>query len=116
MTTRKCDIPFCENSERETSMFDHTNITCWTCKKFNCSKCSAQIWKGEWNGEEFYKPKYVLKGLLHQVFKCPHCRASFDRMLPVDEQGNEIKYERRLRTSSNELDDELELSSGGNKE
>ena len=78
---KTCEVPFCENVEKETAMFDNTNVTCWTCKKFTCSKCVEQIWKGEWCGEEFYKPTFIAEGLLHQVFKCPHCRASFDRMI-----------------------------------
>jgi hypothetical protein len=98
MTTKTCEVPFCDNNEKPTIMFDNTNVTCWTCKKFTCSKCVEQIWKGEWNGEEFYKPKFIIPGLLHQIFKCPHCRASFDRMIPVDENGNTIQYEKRLRS------------------
>jgi hypothetical protein len=110
MTEINCGVPYCDTVEKPTRMFDDTNITCWTCKKFTCSKCVAQIWKGSWGGDEFYKPKFVLPGLLHQVFKCPHCRASFDRMLPVDKNGEIIKYERRLRTT-----DELELPTAGDK-
>jgi len=80
MTCIPCDIPHCEEQEKPTNSFDHTNISCWGCKKFHCSKCTEQIWSGTWNGETFYKPKVVLPGLTHQVFRCAFCRSSFDRM------------------------------------
>ncbi len=77
---KTCDVPFCEKQENPTTSFDHTNITCWTCKKFTCSSCTEQIWKGEWNEEIFFKPTFVLPGLKHEVWKCPFCNSTFDRM------------------------------------
>ncbi len=75
-----CDVPYCEVVETPTSGFDNTNITCWTCEHFTCSKCCDKIWKGEWNGEQFYKPKCIIPGMKHEVWMCPFCRATFDRM------------------------------------
>jgi hypothetical protein len=79
-TCRPCDIPHCEEKEIPTMMFDDTNITCITCKKFHCSKCTEEIWSGTWNGETFYKPKILIAGMTHQVWRCAFCRASFDRI------------------------------------
>ena len=79
-----CEVPHCENKENATCMFDNTNITCIKCNHFTCSKCCEQIWKGEWNGEQFYKPKFVFNDLKHEVWQCPFCRASFDRILPAN--------------------------------
>jgi hypothetical protein len=79
MSKINCDVPHCCNVEKPTCYYDDTNITCMECGKFTCSKCCEEIWTGEWNNQIFYKPKYVLPNLLHQVFKCPFCRASFDR-------------------------------------
>ena len=39
-------------------------------------------WKGTWTQEDFYKPKFELPGLKHELWKCPFCRASFDRFRP----------------------------------
>ena len=81
-TEQKCDVPMCETVEKPTVMFDNHNITCLKCRKFTCTRCTAQIWKGEWNGEQFYKPKITIPGMgEHQVFMCPFCRATFDRFL-----------------------------------
>jgi len=76
---RNCDVPYCENKNIPTIMFDDTNIVCIKCKKFTCDECTTKIWKGEWTQANFHKPKYVLPGLLHEIWTCPHCRASFDR-------------------------------------
>ena len=78
---RPCDIPHCEEQDTPTIMFDDTNITCMRCNKFHCRKCTEQIWTGTWNGETFYKPKIIIEGMTHQVFRCAFCRASFDRIL-----------------------------------
>ena len=78
---RICDVPHCGNSCVATPMFDDTNITCMKCKKFHCTECTKSIWKGEWDGETFYKPKFILPGLRHEVFRCAFCRATFDRMV-----------------------------------
>jgi len=78
--TKKCDVPYCDKTCEATPMFDNTNITCLKCKKFHCNECSAQIWKGEWNGNVFYKPNMNFLGLTHEVFQCAFCRATFDRM------------------------------------
>ena len=75
-----CDVPYCDTNEKPTIPFDNHNITCMSCGKFSCSKCCDQIWKGEWNNETFYKPKFIAPHLKHEVFMCPFCRATFDRM------------------------------------
>ena len=75
-----CDIPFCDEFVSNYYIFDQKSIKCMKCEKCMCEKCCNQIWKGEWNGEQFYKPKYILPGLKHEMFRCPFCRASFDRM------------------------------------
>ena len=80
---KTCDVPYCDINEMTTAPFDNTNVECWQCDKFTCKKCCDQIWNGEWNGEIFYKPKINCIGLIHQVWKCPHCRSSFDRMKNV---------------------------------
>ena len=80
---RTCDVPFCEKVSRPTPMFQNDNITCMRCKNFHCDDCSKQIWSGEWQGEVFYKPKMLIPGLKHEVFRCAFCRASFDRMEQV---------------------------------
>ncbi len=79
-TTKTCEVPYCEKTCEATGMFDNTNITCMKCNKFHCNDCSDQIWKGEWNGNTFYKPKINFLGLRHEVFQCAFCRASFDRL------------------------------------
>lgn len=80
---RCCDVPYCNNVQEPPLSFDNTNgVICWTCKKMACKECTDRIWSGEWNGKIFYKPKLIIKGLIHQVWKCPHCRASFDRFIP----------------------------------
>jgi len=76
----KCEVPYCETIEKETSEFEHTNIRCLTCNKFTCSVCTNKIWRGEWPDSTFYKPKIIIPGVIHQVFSCPFCRASFDRL------------------------------------
>lgn len=77
-----CDVPYCDCDEYITPRFgSNVNIECMKCSKFTCSECCDRIWKGEWDGEEFYKPKILQPGLTHQVWKCPFCRASFDRLL-----------------------------------
>ena len=78
--TKLCDVPYCDKTCEATIMFDNTNITCMKCNKFHCNDCSAQIWKGEWNGNVFYKPNLNFLGLTHEVFQCAFCRATFDRM------------------------------------
>ena len=70
-----------------TEVFDNTNITCMGCSKFHCTQCTDQMWTGVWNGEVFYKPKLVVPGLQHEVFRCAFCRASFDRIREVDGDG-----------------------------
>ena len=80
---RQCDVPHCENVCVPTETFDNTNITCMACSKFHCSRCTEQIWTGEWNGEVFYKPNLVVPGHRHEVFRCAFCRASFDRITEV---------------------------------
>lgn len=77
--TYTCDVPYCE-SEAEAICPRNNNVRCWTCKKFCCKNCSSHIYKGTWNGEEFYKPKIIIPGMVHQIWKCPHCRSSFDRI------------------------------------
>ena len=84
---KECDIPFCENFVSNYYAFDTKSIKCITCEKSMCEECCDKIWKGEWNGEQFYKPKYVLPGLKHEVFMCPFCRSAFDRMIPCEEEG-----------------------------
>ncbi len=77
-----CDVPYCENTEHVTPKFGcNVNIKCMNCEKFTCHECCDRIWKGEWDGEEFYKPKMTIYGRLHQIWKCPFCRASFDRII-----------------------------------
>lgn len=80
-----CSIPHCENLTSNRGGFDHNSVKCWTCKHTYCECCTKQIWTGTWNGETFYKPKFVLQGLRHEVFKCPMCRASFDRLMVEEE-------------------------------
>jgi hypothetical protein len=81
---KECDLPFCENFVSNYYNFDQKSICCWECKKTFCEGCCSKIWKGEWNDETFAKPKLVLPGLTHQVFTCPFCRSSFDRMEMTD--------------------------------
>lgn len=78
--TQKCDVPMCEEVETVTRKFDDTNITCFSCGKFICSKCTEQIWTGNWKGEQFYKPTFILPGAVHQIWRCPFCRSTFDRI------------------------------------
>ena len=80
-----CDIPFCEEYVSNYYCFDQKSIKCMSCGKGMCEDCCSKIWKGEWNGEQFYKPKIIIQGLKHEVFMCPFCRASFDRIVQVDE-------------------------------
>ena len=76
-----CDVPYCNNRQLPPTPFDNENgVNCFTCKKMTCKECSDQIWTGEWNGEIFHKPKMNNVGLIHQIWKCPHCRSSFDRI------------------------------------
>ena len=76
-----CCVAYCDVSEMETAPFDTTSITCFRCKKFTCKSCSENIWKGHWINEEFQKPKIdQMLGLVHEIWKCPCCRASFDRI------------------------------------
>ena len=77
-----CDVPYCVRKETPTRMFDDTNITCMKCDHFICSCCVEKNWKGTWTQEDFYKPKYELPGLKHELWKCPFCRATFDRFRP----------------------------------
>jgi hypothetical protein len=79
---KRCDIPHCEMECVPTRLFYDTtcNITCIRCKHFMCNGCTTRIWKGEWNGEQFYKHKSILPNMEHGVFMCPFCRSSFDRM------------------------------------
>jgi hypothetical protein len=78
---KKCEVPYCETIEKPCIMFDDRNITCRKCNHFTCSSCTSRIWKGEWSDETFYKPKIIVRGMTHQVFTCPFCRASFDRVI-----------------------------------
>jgi len=76
-----CEVPYCNNRQVPPIPFDDANgVNCWTCKKMTCKECSNKIWSGEWDGETFYKPKMNFLGWTHQVWKCPHCRKSFDRI------------------------------------
>ena len=77
-----CDVPYCVRKETPTMMFDDTNITCMKCDHFICSCCVEKNWKGTWTQEDFYKPKYELPGLKHELWNCPFCRATFDRFRP----------------------------------
>ena len=80
-----CEVFGCENDEYITPAFgSNVNVKCMTCDHFTCSSCCDQIWTGEWNQETFYKPKLTIMGL-HQVWKCPFCRASFDRIVRYEE-------------------------------
>ena len=79
----RCDIFGCESTFMETQCFENSQITCLECGKKMCPSCTAQIWSGEWSGTQFYKPKFVLPGMLHEVFCCPFCRATFDQVRPV---------------------------------
>lgn len=81
----ECDIPFCENYTTNYYAFDQKSIKCMICKKTFCEECCDKIWKGEWNDDTFAKPKLVCPFLKHEVFTCPFCRASFDRMLPCED-------------------------------
>lgn len=81
----ECDIPFCENFTTNYYSFDQKSIKCMICKKTFCEECCDKIWKGEWNDDTFAKPKLVCPFLKHEVFTCPFCRASFDRMLPCED-------------------------------
>ena len=84
-TEKECNIPHCEVKENATVMFDDTNTTCLKCNNFICSQCTKQIWTGEWNGEMFFKPKFLLPGLKHEMFMCPFCRSSFDRFIRTED-------------------------------
>ena len=78
----ECCVPFCQTTEMETAPFDTTSIKCFRCKNFTCKSCTDQIWKGHWIGEEHTKPNIdYLLGMTHQIWKCPHCRSSFDRFI-----------------------------------
>ena len=50
------------------------SITCFTCKHFTCMDCCEGIWKKEENEtlERF--------GMSREWFKCPMCRAEFNRL------------------------------------
>jgi len=77
-----CDVPYCNGCEHITPPFgSNVNVKCMTCNKFTCSDCCDQIWKGEWNGEVFYKPKITGFGMRHEVWSCPFCRSTFDRLI-----------------------------------
>ena len=76
-----CEIPGCETTEAPTCFGDNTNIKCAQCHHFTCSLCTDRIWKGEWSDETFPKPRMIFTGMVHQVFTCPFCRASFDRIV-----------------------------------
>jgi len=81
MGSKCCEVFGCENTEYITPPFgSNVNIKCLKCSHFTCSSCCDQIWSGTWNQTDFYKPKMTMMGL-HQVFKCPFCRASFDRFV-----------------------------------
>jgi len=85
----ECDIPFCENYTTNYYAFDTKSIKCMQCDKCFCEECCDKIWKGEWDDETFAKPKLVCSFLKHEVWTCPFCRASFDRMTPCEEEKNE---------------------------
>jgi hypothetical protein len=76
-----CEIPGCETTEAPTCFGDNTNIKCAQCHHFTCSLCTDRIWKGKWSDETFPKPRMIFTGMVHQVFTCPFCRASFDRIV-----------------------------------
>tara|TARA_R110000822_G_scaffold76814_4_gene184623 strand:- start:1691 stop:2038 length:348 start_codon:yes stop_codon:yes gene_type:complete len=81
MGSKCCEVYGCENTEHITPPFgSNVNVNCMTCNHFTCSTCCDQIWSGTWSKETFYKPKMTMMGL-HQVWKCPFCRASFDRFV-----------------------------------
>jgi len=75
-----CDVPFCDKRCQPTPKFHNLNITCMRCEKFHCNDCSSQIWSGEWGGQVFYKPNLNFMGMIHEVFQCAFCRATFDQM------------------------------------
>ena len=89
----ECDIPFCENYTTNIYAFDTKSIKCMRCGKCFCEECCDKIWKGQWDDETFAKPKLVCPFLKHEVWTCPFCRASFDRMTPCEEEEMEEDYE-----------------------
>ncbi len=81
---KECDIPHCENYVSNYYNFDQKSIKCFQCGHTHCESCCDKIWKGEWSDETFDKPKFVLPGLKHEVWTCPFCRSSFDRMTTTE--------------------------------
>ena len=81
---KECDVPCCGFKEIPSDTVEHDNIECLTCAKFVCTTCTNQIWTGTWNGDVFHKPCFVGPGMVHEVWRCPFCRDSFDRIRQVE--------------------------------
>ena len=71
----RCCVFGCQNAEPDRR---DDNVGCWRCKHLTCSVCTEQIFTDSWTAARFDKPK--IEGCVHEVFTCPMCRASFDRI------------------------------------
>lgn len=68
-----CDIPYCDNTTHNGHMFDQDNIKCWECNHTYCKECTDKLWTNV--------NATPVCGMTRQVFKCPFCRADFDRIV-----------------------------------